>query len=149
MESNSEKGLKGETLIFHLLKKNNIKANWVAFSNRKTKADFITDDGVEIDVKIANQRSYKYCKNPIWDFNFHHHGKSQVDIDIFICIVVKGDEHKIFIFPKELVCQKTLSMSERKLKQGRFDYFKDNWDIIKNYKKEKIRMKNLIKSCKD
>jgi len=122
-----EKGNIGESLIFTLLKDHSIETEWLPVGEN---ADFKLSDGRLIDVKFSKQSS---TKNSGWRFNLHHHGEKQPDIAFFICIARKENgSDMIFVMPGHLLGGKTWTISERQIDRGTYDYFQDNFDIIKN-----------------
>ena len=129
--TNCEKGLYGESYVFDLLNKNDIHANWVALGNRHTKADFVLPDGRYVDIKYATPHlNASFSKT--WRFNLHHHGTKQNGIDFYICMLDKGiDAPLIFIFPGEMIQGFQIVISENQLKRGRYDYFLENWDLMR------------------
>ena len=129
-KDNNNKAIKGESYIYQKLINNGIKARWTAFENRMAREDFITEDGTTIDVKIAYPRTIQ--KNATWYFNMHHHNKKQIGIDFYICIAMPDN---IFVLPSSLLFSKTFRISERQLSRGKYDYFLENWDLIKYFKK--------------
>jgi len=130
-KDNNNKAIKGESYVYKKLLENGIKAKWSAFGNRQAGEDFITDNGAKIDVKISyGVKSEKGKKS--WFFNVHHHGEKQKNIDFYICIIAP---ELVFVIPSNLVPGKTIRISEYQLARGRFDYFKENWQLIKDFKK--------------
>ena len=132
-KDNNETALKGESYIYQKLLDQGIVAKWSAFTNRKSTEDFITETGITIDVKTA----YPKAKSSSWAFNVHHHGVKQINIDFFICILLPLN--KIFIIPSELISNKTYRISKRQLERGKYDYFLENWDLIKNFTRKDQR----------
>jgi len=135
-KSNVEKGDYGESYIFMKLQDEGINIKWLSFGHARHQADFITESGTLIDVKTAMPRPCSRRKNGSfqnhWGFNFHHHGDKQLKIDVFICITLQSTGGtNIFVFPSELISGYNINISDRQLSRGKFDYFKENWDLIK------------------
>lgn len=134
-KDNNKKALHSESYIYQKLIENGISVEWVAFSNRKSKADFITKDGKTIDVKYSNTSTRKNASREeykVWNFNIHHHGKKQEGIDFYICVFDDGNENYIFIFPSKLALGTHITISTSQIQRGKYDYFQENWDLIKN-----------------
>ncbi len=134
--TNNEKAIKGESYIYNKLKENDIEARWTSMESRKHPYDFVTKDGKTIDVKYAeSHRSAKRNNGSIlksWRFNCHHHGIKQTNIDYYICILNDmGKTTRIYIFPSEFVGVHTIAISERQINRGKYDYFEENWGLIK------------------
>jgi len=127
--NNNEKGLKGERYIVDKLKEQGFKVEWVALSNRMSTADIKLSNNKLIDVKYAEQnKSQRY-----WTFNFHHHGDKQLNIDFFICVVVRqGSDNLIYVFPNSILSErKTIQISDKSIRLGRYGYFLENWGLLK------------------
>ena len=126
---NCGKALKGERYIAEKLIDHGFGVEWLALGNRKAKADIRISGNRLIDVKYAEQ---KKC-HPYWTFNFHHHGKNQTGIDFFICIVVRPKaENLIYVFPANILeGKKTIAVSEKSIRLGRYEYFLENWELLK------------------
>jgi len=119
-----------ESYIYKKLFENGIEVKWSSLINRKSKEDFITSDGKRIDVKFSTFSTIG--KRKAWRFNCHHHGKKQTHIDYYICVLIDEKKHLIFVFPSELIEGYQINISDRQLHRGKFDYFKENWDLIKS-----------------
>ncbi len=132
--TNNDKGFLGESYVYNKLKEIDPNVKW-ALLNCRSSYDFILSNGKTIDVKYsANQivRTNKTKKEyNYWTFNFHHHGVKQIKIDFFICIIQIKKEKSIYIFPSEISNIYSFSISEREIERGKFDYFKNNWDLLK------------------
>lgn len=144
-KDNNKKARYGESLIYQKLTEAGINVTWMAFTNKRGVPDFITDDGKMIDVKITNTRQSKNGRVH-WGFNCHHHAIKQNNIDFFICIINDTSYFSIFVFPNHLLIGKNFIISERQLIRGKYDYFVENWNLIKEnnggFKDFKKRMKN-------
>ena len=125
---NNEIALRGEKYIFEKLKELGLNPEWVAFGNRSSLADIIVNNK-KIDVKISSIVNYCSYLKGSYRFNFHHHGKKQEGIDYFICICL--DDDLIYVFPSHLIRKKTMMITPRMIKRGRYAYFLDNWDLLK------------------
>lgn len=123
---NHNKAIKGESYIFQELLGAGIEVEWLAINNRKSLADFQTKNGKTIDAKVSHINKGGY-----WTFNFQDHGKKQIGIDYYVCMLVDGDDVLIFIFPQNLVLGHSLRITRGQLDRGRYDYFKNNWALIK------------------
>ena len=137
--NNVQFGLAGEKYVAQKLDSMGIKYWWKPSQKRNYfGADLITEYGA-IDVKTARPRIKIKMNRTIrtWGFNCHHHGKKQNEIDFFILIVVgyKDKELLCFIMPKEICNNSGFLISERQIKNKKYNYFLDAWDIITNFKK--------------
>jgi len=129
----------GESYIAKKLDEAKVRYWWNPAQRNYYGADFITEFGV-IDVKIANPQIKKYVSTitnkettrKFWRFNCHHHGTKQTAIDVFVFIVVNCNNENFvyFVMPKEMVKSYTFIISERQIKNGRYNYFINNWDIL-------------------
>jgi len=137
MAISQDLGRMGESYIFNLLKEKGIEAEWAPFGRGP---DFITKSGLNLDVKYSNPYIYSKDtkKNGVreykkWTFNFHHHGKPQSKVDFFICILNNDGDFHIYVIPQPLHAEKQiLTISGPQFNSGKFDYFKDNFDLIKS-----------------
>ena len=126
---NNNKAKLGESLIYEKLMVVDPDVEWSAFSNRQSREDFILSNGKTVDVKLSHPN--KSYKNNAWHFNFHHHNTKQTGIDFYICVAVDGGEAHTFIFPSKLITKHTLAITRKQIARGKFDYFKENWNLIK------------------
>ncbi len=144
-KDNNKKAQYGESLVYQRLAEAGINATWIALSNKRGVSDFITDDGKMIDVKFSRRRSKKNSP-PYWTFNLHHHGTKQNNIDFFVCIISDPIYPSILVIPSKLLQSKVFHISERQLIRGKYDYFVENWNLIKedngDYKDFKKHIKN-------
>ena len=129
LNDNNNKALRGERYIVDALTKHGFEPEWLAVGNRMSAADIRISSGKLIDVKYAEPKE----STPYWTFNFHHHGKKQQGIDFFICILVRPEaENLIYVFPANVLKKrKTLAMSVKSIRLGRYEYFLENWDLLK------------------
>jgi len=144
-KDNDKKARYGESLIYQKLTGAGIDVTWMTLTNKRGVPDFITDDGKMIDVKFSQRRIRKNAA-PFWTFNLHHHGTKQNNIDFFVCIISDSLYPSILVIPSNLLSSKVFHISERQLIRGKYDYFKENWNLIKedngDHKDFKKRMKN-------
>lgn len=127
--TNTSKGKLGESKVFELLLENNINAKWGCYH---AKADFLLSNGTGIDVKFATPHSNGRNDKKIWSFNLHHHGTKQHDIAFFICVLWNSGNNEVFVFPSDFWSGKVLTISTDQLERGKYDYFKNNFTLIKN-----------------
>ncbi len=125
------KGKTGESRVFELFKQHGIEAEWMPYGH---EADFVLSDGRYIDVKYSSPYMRQYDKR-MWIFNLNHRGKKQTLIDFFIFVCWKDGTDGIYIIPAKLCSGKTTTISERQMERGKFDYFKDNFDLLKPIQK--------------
>ena len=138
-KNNVQFGLAGEKYVAQKLDSMGIKYWWKPSQKRNYfGADLITEHGV-VDVKTARPRIKTRMNKTtrLWGFNCHHHGKKQTKIDFFILIVVgyKNKEILCFVMPKEICNNFSFIISERQIKNKKYNYFLDAWDIITDLKK--------------
>ncbi len=131
--NNAEKEFYGESHVYEQLIANGIKVFWNSLC-RRSLADFTTENGITIDVKFATPHLYPKYNSPIWRFNLHHHGKKQTGIDYFICVLESKNKPLMFVFPASLVSGYQITISERQLNMGKYNYFLENWNLIKQHK---------------
>jgi len=130
MNSN-ELGVYGESFIYTKLIENGIDVDWSPFHRI---GDFITSDNKIIDVKYSKTPQIVKTKKGerlFWNFNIHHHGKKQYNIDFYICVLSYLNKEIIFVFPSKYVRGYQITISERQLERGKFNFFENNWDLIK------------------
>lgn len=130
-ESTFLKGRIGESFVYNKLIESGIKATWVSFTNRRGAVDFITDNGTTIDVKFSKE----HATGKRWCFNCHHHNVKQTNIDFYVCVLLNNAGNSIaFVFPANLIAGKTMTMSLEQIERGTYDYFINNYTLIKNQK---------------
>ncbi|MEA2040083.1 MAG: hypothetical protein U9N82_09680 [Thermodesulfobacteriota bacterium] len=143
-------GLNAEKYVAEKLKSLGIDFWWNSHKRNYYGADFLTKYGI-IDVKISNpqtkkKKNKKALRPVFWKFNWHHNGKHQNEVDIFICIINKYKLTKTlcFVIPKEVCSGKSFAVSERQINSGRYNCFLEAWDIIKDYEKRKAAIKRSV-----
>jgi len=124
--NNCEKAIYGESHVYQCLIDAGIDVEWSALSNRHSREDFIAN-GAMVDVKFSKKHGRRYT------FNCHHHAKKQEGIDFYICVI---NPENVFVFPNELIDGKVLTISQKQVERGRYEYFNKNWGLIKNFVKK-------------
>ena len=140
MNGNNEKAMYGESYVYQKMLDAGLKVKWVAFGNRSSKADFVTDKGLTIDVKYSSVPHATYIKksgkkSKYWRFNAQHHGIKQSGIDFYVCVLQDGGEPDMFIFPAENIDGYQIYISDRHLRMGTYEYFRNNWELISEAEK--------------
>lgn len=138
MATSQENGHYGESYIYNLLKSNDIPCSWAPYGSGY---DFITNNGTRLEIKYGSKRKIEMkskkkglLKLDQCVYNLHHHNKKQLNIDFFIFLQILDElNQNILIIPANLLRGKTFVISERQQERKKYEYFNQNWSLIKQF----------------
>jgi len=133
--------IQSESYIYETLRSKGIDIEWRLAGEKVT---FKLGSGRSITVKFAS--FHKNRKRWTWIFDY---SKKITTVDFFVCIARydKDIYSDAFVFPRDSV-GRSLQMSIKQLKLGKYDYFRDNWALITDGEpklKRKYHTKNTKK----
>ncbi len=138
-ELNYAKSKTAEGYVIEQATKAGIQAWWTSFSSKKETPDIVTSNGLYLDVKLSSLSKGASCANngikrkpPHYLFNLHHHGIKQIAVDYFIFVLGNKTPPDLYVIPAKTLTGKTFYISQAQLSQGKLDWYKDNWSLIKN-----------------